>query len=74
MLALQLNTLDDENTSPLKEEFLYFNCMYNQSLQGFQDIHTMDILSCNSKSYENCYDGGRERGCTKYYTLSNFVP
>ena len=29
MLALQLNTLDDENTSPLKEEFLYFDCMHN---------------------------------------------
>ena len=29
MLALQMNTLDDENTSPLKEEFLYFDCMHN---------------------------------------------
>ena len=29
MLALQLNTLDDENTSLLKEEFIYFNCMHN---------------------------------------------
>ena len=29
MVALQMNTLDDENTSPLKEEFLYFDCMHN---------------------------------------------
>ena len=32
MLALELNTLDDENTSPLKEDFLFEN-IYKYSFE-----------------------------------------
>ena len=45
-------------TSPLKEEF-YISTPSTIAAR-ISRHHTMDILSCNLKSYENCYSGAEK--------------